>query len=103
MKSRNTLSIILDQNKLIGPNYNDWFLNLKIVVKSKKILNALDKNLPKETPSDVNETELAKLEKSWDYDFQAKNYILASMSNELQRRIDEMVNGADIQLQLTQL
>ncbi|XP_075473855.1 uncharacterized protein LOC142504897 [Primulina tabacum] len=103
MTSRNPLSIILDQNKLTGPNYNDWFRNLKIVLSSEKILYVLDKKPPKEAASDISETELAKLEKWWDHDLQAKSYMLASMSNELQRRFDEAVNAADIHFHLKEL
>ncbi|XP_075499975.1 uncharacterized protein LOC142538544 [Primulina tabacum] len=61
--TRNPLSIILNQNKLTDPNYNDWFRNLKIVLNSEKIVYVLDKKPPREAPSDITETELAKLEK----------------------------------------
>ncbi|XP_075481212.1 uncharacterized protein LOC142521924 [Primulina tabacum] len=44
-----------------------------------------------------------KLEKWWDHDLQAKSYMLASMSNELQRRFDEAVKVADIHLHLKEL
>ncbi|XP_075475668.1 uncharacterized protein LOC142509121 [Primulina tabacum] len=42
------LSIILDQNKLSGHNYNDWYQNLKIVLNSEKIVYVLNKKPPKE-------------------------------------------------------
>ncbi|XP_075475240.1 uncharacterized protein LOC142505983 [Primulina tabacum] len=103
MTSCNPLSIILDQNKLIGPNYNDWSGNLKIVLSSEKILYVFDNKPPKEAHSNVSETELAKVEKWWDHDLQAKSYMLASMSNELQRRFEEAVNAADIHLRLKEL
>ncbi|XP_073030728.1 uncharacterized protein [Primulina eburnea] len=101
--NRNPLSIILDQNKLTDRNYNDWFRNLKIVLNSEKIAHVLDKKPPREAPLDVSETELAKLEKWWDHDLQAKSYMLASMSNELQRRFKEAVNTADIYIHLKEL
>ncbi|XP_073271539.1 uncharacterized protein [Primulina huaijiensis] len=103
MATRNSLSIILDQNKLIGPNYNDSFLNLKIVLNSEKITHVLGKKPPKEATSNVSQTELAKHEKWWDHDLQAKSYMSASMSNELQRRFDEAVNASDIHLHLKEL
>ncbi|XP_075515594.1 uncharacterized protein LOC142550241 [Primulina tabacum] len=103
MSTRNPLSIILDQNKLTGPNYHDWFRNLKIVLNSEKIAYVLDKKPPKEAASDVSETELAKLEIWWDHDLQAKNYMLASISNELQRRFEEAANAAEIHLHLKEL
>ncbi|XP_075515379.1 uncharacterized protein LOC142550022 [Primulina tabacum] len=52
---------------------------------------------------DISRTELAKLEKWWDHDLQAKSYMLASMSNELQRRFEEAVNTAEIHLHLKEL
>ncbi|XP_075483697.1 uncharacterized protein LOC142523852 [Primulina tabacum] len=103
MSTRNPLSIILDQNKLTGPNYHDWFRNLKIVLNSERIAYVFDKKPPKEAAPDISRTELAKLEKHWDHDLQAKNYMLASMSNELQRRFEEAVNASDIHLHLKEL
>ncbi|XP_075499127.1 uncharacterized protein LOC142537501 [Primulina tabacum] len=103
MSTRNQLSIILDQNKLTGPNYDDWFRNLKIVLNSERIAYVLDKKPPKEAAPDISRIELAKLEKHWDHDLQAKSYMLASMSNELQRRFEETVNAADIHLHLKEL
>ncbi|XP_073051280.1 uncharacterized protein [Primulina eburnea] len=103
MFTRNPLSIIYDQNKLTGPNYHDWFRNLKIVLNSERIAYVLDNKPPKEAAPDISRTELAKLEKHWDHDLQAKSYMLASMSNELQRRFEEAVNAADIHLHLKEL
>ncbi|XP_073024346.1 uncharacterized protein [Primulina eburnea] len=103
MSTRNPLLIILDPNKLTGPNYHDWFRNLKIVLNSKRIAYVLDKKPLKEAAPDISRTELAKLEKHWDHDLQAKSYMLASMSNELQRRFEDEVNGADIHLHLKEL
>ncbi|XP_075479288.1 uncharacterized protein LOC142520173 [Primulina tabacum] len=103
MSTRNPLSIILDQNKLIGPNYHDWFRNLKIVLNSERIAYVLDKKPQMEAAPDISWIELAKLEKHWDHDLQAKSYMLASMSNKLQRRFEEAVNAADIHLHLKKL
>ncbi|XP_075481171.1 uncharacterized protein LOC142521882 [Primulina tabacum] len=85
---------------MTGPNYHDWFRNLMIVLNSERIAYVLDKKPPKEAAPDISRTELAKLEKHWDRDLQAKSYMLASMSNELQRRFEEAVNAADIHLHL---
>ncbi|XP_073037998.1 uncharacterized protein [Primulina eburnea] len=98
MTFRNPLSIIIDQNKLTGPNYNDWFQNFKIVMNSERIVYVLDKKPPKEALSNVSEIELAKLEKWYDHDLQAKSYMLSSMSNELQKRFEEAVNAPDIHI-----
>ncbi|XP_073154115.1 uncharacterized protein [Henckelia pumila] len=103
MSTRNPLSAILEQNKLTGPNYQDWLRNLKIVLNSERIAYVLEKKPPKEATPNISETELAKLEKWWDHDLQAKSYILASMSNELQRRFEDAVNAADIHFHLKEL
>ncbi|XP_073061849.1 uncharacterized protein [Primulina eburnea] len=47
--------------------------------------------------------QLADLEKWWDHDLQAKSYMLASMSNELERWFEEAVNAADIYDHLQEL
>ncbi|XP_073131803.1 uncharacterized protein [Henckelia pumila] len=103
MSTRNPLSAILKQNKLTGPNYQDWLRNLKIVLNSERIAYVLEKKPPKEAAPNISETELAKLEKWWDHDLQAKSYILASMSNELQRRFEDAANAADIHFHLKEL
>ncbi|XP_075473925.1 uncharacterized protein LOC142504978 [Primulina tabacum] len=103
MSSRNPLSIILDQNKLTGPNYHDWLRNLKIVLNYEKIAYVLKKALPKQAAANATTEELAKLYKWWDHDLQAKSYMLASMSNELHRWFEEAVNDADIYGHLQEL
>ncbi|XP_073300520.1 uncharacterized protein [Primulina huaijiensis] len=103
MSSRNSLSVILDQNKLTIPNYHDWLRNLKIVLNSEKIAYVLTKAPPKSAKQNATTEELAKLDKWWDHDLQAKSYMLASMSNELQRRFEEAVNPADIYGHLQEL
>ncbi|XP_073313517.1 uncharacterized protein [Primulina huaijiensis] len=100
MPSRNSLYVILDQNKLTVPNYLDWLRNLKIILNSKKIAYVLKQDPPKQAKSNAIVEELAKLDKWWHHDLHAKSYMLASMSNELQRRFGEAVNAADIYDQL---
>ncbi|XP_042396440.1 uncharacterized protein LOC121986540 [Zingiber officinale] len=103
MASRNPLSVILDQNKLTGPNYSDWLRNLKIVLASEKIAYTLDKTPPKEAPINATHDELEKLKKWSDHNLQARCYMLASMSNELQRRFEETVDAKDIHIHLQEL
>ncbi|XP_073133409.1 uncharacterized protein [Henckelia pumila] len=68
-----------------------------------RIAYVLDKKPPKEATPNISATELAKLEKWWDHDLQAKSYILASMSKELQRRYEDAVNAAGIHYHLKEL
>ena len=54
--AKNSLAIILETNKLIGPNYHDWLRNLKIVLDSKKRTYVLDGTLPDTAPDDDKDT-----------------------------------------------
>ncbi|KAG6506400.1 uncharacterized protein LOC121979488 [Zingiber officinale] len=103
MASQNPLSVILDQNKLTGPNYSDWLRNLKIVPASERIAYTLDKTPPKEAPVNATPDELEKLEKWSDRNLQARCYMLASMSNEMQRWFEETVDAKDIHIHLQEL
>ncbi|KZV55366.1 hypothetical protein F511_42609 [Dorcoceras hygrometricum] len=82
---KNPLAAILDSNKFTGLNYQDWLRNLKIVLASEKLLYTLEKTPPKEAPADASPEELAKLDKCWDDELKARCYVIASMSNEMQR------------------
>ncbi|XP_042472435.1 uncharacterized protein LOC122055112 [Zingiber officinale] len=57
----------------------------KIMGVSEKIAYTLDKTPPKEAPVNATPDELAKLKKWSDHNLQAICYMIASMSNELQR------------------
>ncbi|XP_073120819.1 uncharacterized protein [Henckelia pumila] len=103
MAHHNPLSVILDNNKLTGSNYSDWLRNLKIVLASENLTYVLTKAPPKEAAKDISPDELKKLETWWDHDLKEKCYMLASMSNELQKRFEEAVNAASIHLHLQEL
>ncbi|XP_075479014.1 uncharacterized protein LOC142519886 [Primulina tabacum] len=93
MLLRNLLSVIFDQNKQSKPNYHDWLRNLKILMKSEMIAYVLKKSHPKEAaPANAHAEELAKLDRWW----QAKSYILASMSKEMQRLFENAENVVSI-------
>ena len=82
--SRIPLHNILKANKLTGPNYNDWLLNVKLVVAIQKVAYVLETPLPV-----INEQSTAD-ERSqadqWKQDELLTKYvILSSMSKELQR------------------
>ncbi|XP_073304173.1 uncharacterized protein [Primulina huaijiensis] len=63
----------------------------------------LTKALPETAKPNAIEEELADLDKWWDLNLIAKSYMLASMSNKLQRRFEEAVNAADIYGHLQEL
>ena len=82
----NPLARILENYYLTGPNYVDWFRNLRIVLNYEKISYVLDTPKPNEIPEGASEAKRVTYQKWQDDDLSAKSYILASMSNELQRQ-----------------
>ena len=71
MRSSNPLSIILEQNKLTGPNFNDWLRNLKVVLASEKILYISQQSPPEPHPRNASQEEHDTLEKWKEDDLQA--------------------------------
>ena len=68
MKSSNPLSVILDQNRLTGPNFVDWLRNLKVVLASKRILYVLNQKPPTTLPIEASQEERDTLDKWKDDD-----------------------------------
>ncbi|KZV58149.1 hypothetical protein F511_02742 [Dorcoceras hygrometricum] len=96
---KNPLAVILDSNKFIGLNYQDWLQNFNIVLALEKLLYTLEKSPPKEAPADViSHEELKKLNKWWDDELKARCYMMASMSNEMQRCFEKTEYAAGIHL-----
>ena len=48
------LRSIMNNNKLIGSNFLDWFKNLKTVLRAKKITYVLNRPLPQSPPIDTS-------------------------------------------------
>ena len=90
MSSINPLRGILDANRLTGPNYSDWLRNLKIVFRSEQIAYILEGEAPLEPALDAPEEEMIAYEKWKEDSTIAHCYMLASMSNELQRQHENM-------------
>ena len=57
MSSNVNLRSILDNNKLKGLNFLDWFRNMKIVLMVEKIAYVLNKPLPKSPPVDASDND----------------------------------------------
>ncbi|XP_020082582.1 uncharacterized protein LOC109706190 [Ananas comosus] len=102
MAASNPLTKILDANRLTGPNFSDWLRNLRIILNSEKIAYILTTPAP-ELPADDNEEERAAYEKWIDDDNRVRCYMLASMSNELQRQHEHMNSASAILLHLQEL
>ncbi|KZT75351.1 hypothetical protein F511_47622 [Dorcoceras hygrometricum] len=100
---KNPLDAILDSNKFTGLNYQDWLRNLNLVLASEKLLYTIEKCPPKEAPADISPEELVTLKQWWDDEVKARCYVMASMSNEMQRRFEKTKYAADILFHLKEL
>ena len=87
MRPSNPLSIILDNNRLTGPNSIDWLRSLKVILASEKILYVIEQSLPTFLPENSSQEEHDVLQKWKDDDTQARCIIWASMISrpEIQR------------------
>ncbi|XP_070048521.1 uncharacterized protein [Nicotiana tomentosiformis] len=84
-----SLREILETNKLVGPNFDDWYRNLRIVLIHEKLIDVIDnpaKIIPPE--NDVQGTKV--YQKHLEECLAIKRIILASMSSELQRKHQNM-------------
>ena len=89
MTSSVNLRSILDTNKLTGPNFLDWYRNLKIVLRAEHILYVLD--APIETPpEDATDKVLDEIQKHKADSEAATCIMLASMNAELQKQHEHM-------------
>lgn len=80
-----SLREILETNKLVGPNFDNWYRNLRIVLMHEKLIDVIDKPakiIPLE--NDVQGTKV--YQKHLEECLAVKHIILASMSSELQRK-----------------
>ncbi|KZV48694.1 hypothetical protein F511_16893 [Dorcoceras hygrometricum] len=100
---KNPLTAILDSNKFTGLNYQDWLRNLNIVFSSEKLLYTIEKSPPKEAPVDISPEELTTLQQWWDDELKTRCYVMASMSNEMQRCFEKTKYAGDILFHLKEL
>ena len=92
--SFNPLSVILSQNKLIGENFTDWKRNLNIVLTSEKHKFVFLEACPPEPAANAAKAVKDAYEKWIVSDNMARCYMLASMSNVLQRQHQGMRTAA---------
>ncbi|CAA0830832.1 cysteine-rich RLK (RECEPTOR-like protein kinase) 8, partial [Striga hermonthica] len=101
--SFNPLMVILNQNKLTGPNYLDLKRNLDIVLVADEYKFVL--TTPAHAPLSAQSTEEEReAHRKWHKaDEMARCYILASMLNVLQQQHHTMPTAADMMLSLKEL
>ncbi|KAK9225841.1 hypothetical protein WN943_010886 [Citrus x changshan-huyou] len=78
-------------------------INLRIVLNYEKISYVLDTPKPNIIPEEASEVERVTYQKWQDDDLSAKSYILASMSNELQRQHENMPDASSMIVHLQEL
>ena len=101
--SFNPLMVILNQNKLTGPNYLDWKRNLDIVLVADEYKFVLTTAAPAPLSATSTEEDKEAYRKWHKADEMARCYILASMSNVLQQQHHTMPTAAEIMLSLKEL
>ena len=98
--SLNPLSLILKENKLIGPNYIDWKRNLNLVLTAEEYKFVLTDVCPPPPDSDSSKEEVEIYQRWRKADEMAMCYILAFMSNILQHQHENMATAYDMIMNL---
>ncbi|KAL0420268.1 UNVERIFIED_CONTAM: hypothetical protein Slati_3049700 [Sesamum latifolium] len=91
--SKNPLTLIVDTNKFNGTNYNDWLINLTIVLDFENQGYVLDKPLPTALPEGSSPEKRLMFNKWLEDNRKVRSIILASMTNEIQKqyyRLDDV-------------
>ena len=85
-----SLRSVLEKDKLIGTNFLDWFQNLRIVLKQERKLYVLDEPLLEEPSENVPRAEKNAYEKHHNDFIDVACLMLATMSSELQKDLENM-------------
>ncbi|XP_022872963.1 uncharacterized protein LOC111391915 [Olea europaea var. sylvestris] len=101
--SLNPLSVIFNKNQLVEENYVDWKRNLNIVLTAEKYKFVLDEVCPEAPKDDSTKSQKTAYEKWHHSDEMACCYILASMSNVLQQKHQNMETAFDIMESLQEM
>ncbi|KAH9670831.1 hypothetical protein KPL70_017127 [Citrus sinensis] len=103
MSSLSPLTIILSQNKLTGENYIDWKRNLFIVLTAENYKYVLTQPCPPVPADDAHRNQRRLYEKWQKANEMAKCYILASISNILQTKHQNLETATEIMDSLQQM
>src|SRR5947208_1804739 len=101
--AKNHYSILLEQYKLNGKNYQDWVRNLKIILDSEERTYVLDSPYPLEVVGNDTPEDIAFKQKWANDDMQARCLMLASMIPELQRQHENYQYASQIYKHLEDL
>ncbi|XP_024038254.1 uncharacterized protein LOC112097301 [Citrus clementina] len=103
MYSLSPLTIILSQNKLTGENYIDWKRNLFIVLTAENYKYVLTQPCPPVPADDAHRNQRRLYEKWQKTNEMPKCYILASISNILQTKHQNLETTTEIMDSLQQM
>ncbi|CAL5364170.1 unnamed protein product [Camellia sinensis] len=103
MNNFNLLSKILDDNRLTGSNYVDWKRNLTIVLTAEKLNHVLTTDPPALPEADATNEQREAVRKWHEADDVAKCYILASMTNVLQKQHEGVPTTKDMMVNLKEM
>ncbi|KAH9752503.1 Integrase catalytic domain-containing protein [Citrus sinensis] len=103
MSSLSPLTSILSQNKLTGENYIDWKRNLFIVLTAENYKYVLTQPCPPVPADDAHRNQRRLYEKWKKANEMAKCYILASISNILQTKHQNLETATEIMDSLQQM
>ena len=99
----NPLAIILNQNKLIEPNYVDWKRNLDIVLIVEGYKYVLTKERSDLPAVNAPNSEIKSYENWIKTDEMARCYILALMSFVLRHQLKSYLSASDMILSLKEM
>ena len=90
MTTNLNLRSIMETNKLTESNFLDWYRNLRIVLKSEKLLYVLEAEIPPPPAEDAPAEEHEVHRKHKEDSDAAQCIMLASMNSELQKQHEHM-------------
>ena len=85
-----SLRSVLEKDKLTWTNFLDWFRNLRIVLKQERKLYVLDEPLPEEPADNAPRAKKNAYEKHHNDSIDVACLMLATMSFELQKDMENM-------------
>ena len=80
-----SLCSTFDTNKLTGPNFLDWYQNVRIILNQRRRLYVLKNSIPHVFVEDANNEVMTEYQCHVDKNKQLTYIMIASMSIELQR------------------
>ncbi|KAL5547072.1 hypothetical protein UlMin_006759 [Ulmus minor] len=94
--AQDTLSSILNQNKLTGDNFTDWKRNLLIVLSFEKHKHVLEKKCPP-VPKENASSEKSMVFDNWVNSNEiTRCYMMANMNSVLQKQHEGYLNAREI-------